>query len=33
MARGEMGAFALSEPDAGSDSSALTAQAVKDSDH
>jgi len=34
MARGEiLGAFALSEPDAGSDASALTAQAVKDGDH
>ena len=31
MARGEiLGAFALSEPEAGSDASALTAQAVKD---
>ena len=31
MARGEiLGAFALSEPDAGSDASALSAQAVKD---
>jgi alkylation response protein AidB-like acyl-CoA dehydrogenase len=31
MARGEiLGAFALSEPDAGSDASALTTQAVKD---
>src|SRR3954470_15146387 len=33
MARGELlGAFALSEPDAGSDAAALTAQAVKDGD-
>ncbi|HEX6628135.1 MAG TPA: acyl-CoA dehydrogenase family protein [Gemmatimonadaceae bacterium] len=33
MARGELlGAFALSEPDAGSDASALSAQAVKDGD-
>ena len=33
MARGEiLGAFALSEPDAGSDASALAAQAVKDGD-
>src|SRR3954463_8751163 len=33
MARGEiLGAFALSEPDAGSDASALTTQAVKDGD-
>lgn len=34
MARGEkLGAFALSEPDAGSDASALRAQAVRDGDH
>jgi alkylation response protein AidB-like acyl-CoA dehydrogenase len=34
MARGEiLGAFALSEPEAGSDASALTTQAVKDGDH
>jgi alkylation response protein AidB-like acyl-CoA dehydrogenase len=33
MAKGELlGAFALSEPDAGSDASALSAQAVKDGD-
>ncbi|MDQ3997127.1 MAG: acyl-CoA dehydrogenase family protein [Gemmatimonadota bacterium] len=33
MARGEkLGAFALSEPDAGSDASALTTQAVRDGD-
>ncbi|MEJ7808905.1 MAG: acyl-CoA dehydrogenase family protein [Gemmatimonadaceae bacterium] len=33
MARGEMlGAFALSEPEAGSDAAALTAQAVRDGD-
>jgi alkylation response protein AidB-like acyl-CoA dehydrogenase len=33
MARGEiLGAFALSEPDAGSDAAALTAQAVRDGD-
>jgi alkylation response protein AidB-like acyl-CoA dehydrogenase len=34
MARGEMlGAFALSEPDAGSDAAALSTQAVLDGDH
>lgn len=34
MARGEMlGAFALSEPDAGSDAASLTTQAVRDGDH
>ena len=34
MARGEwLGAFALSEPDAGSDAASLTAQAVRDGDH
>ena len=34
MARGEkLGAFCLSEPDAGSDASALRAQAVRDGDH
>jgi len=34
MARGELlGAFALSEPDAGSDASALATQAVRDGDH
>jgi alkylation response protein AidB-like acyl-CoA dehydrogenase len=34
LARGEwLGAFALSEPDAGSDAAALTAQAVRDGDH
>ena len=34
MARGELlGAFALSEPDAGSDAGALRAQAVRDGDH
>jgi alkylation response protein AidB-like acyl-CoA dehydrogenase len=34
MARGEvLGAFALSEPDAGSDAAALTTQAVRDGDH
>lgn len=34
MARGEkLGAFALSEPDAGSDAASLTTQAVRDGDH
>jgi len=34
MARGELlGAFALSEPDSGSDAAALRAQAVRDGDH
>jgi alkylation response protein AidB-like acyl-CoA dehydrogenase len=34
MARGEkLGAFALSEPEAGSDAASLSAQAVKDGDH
>lgn len=34
MARGELlGAFALSEPDAGSDAAALSTQAVRDGDH
>jgi alkylation response protein AidB-like acyl-CoA dehydrogenase len=34
MARGEMlGAFALSEPEAGSDAAALSTQAVRDGDH
>ncbi|MGQ0649725.1 MAG: acyl-CoA dehydrogenase [Gemmatimonadaceae bacterium] len=34
MARGEwLGAFALSEPDAGSDAASLTSQAVRDGDH
>jgi hypothetical protein len=34
MARGErVGAFALSEPDAGSDAASLTASAVRDGDH
>ncbi len=34
MARGEkLGAFALSEPEAGSDAAAMTAQAVRDGDH
>lgn len=34
MARGEMiGAFALTEPDAGSDASAMTTRAVRDGDH
>src|SRR5687767_2161142 len=34
MARGELlGVFALSEPDAGSDASSLTTQAVRDGDH
>ncbi|MEA3246493.1 MAG: acyl-CoA dehydrogenase family protein, partial [Gemmatimonadota bacterium] len=34
MASGEwLGAFALSEPDAGSDATALTTQAVRDGDH
>ncbi|HUF27315.1 MAG TPA: acyl-CoA dehydrogenase family protein [Gemmatimonadaceae bacterium] len=34
MARGEkLGAFALSEPDAGSDAAALSCQAVRDGDH
>jgi alkylation response protein AidB-like acyl-CoA dehydrogenase len=34
MARGEiLGAFALSEPEAGSDAAALTTQAVHDGDH